>query len=351
MSDRDPFSQDPDPTEVFPPFRSQQPPPPTEPDLPPFGTPGEAEPTRVMPPTDPSDAPTTAMPPTGGPYEPGPPYGGGPTGPGGPGGPGGPYEPEYEPEPDPWYRQPGPVAALIAGVAALVVALIALLLWTSGDDDDTTDDTLPLATTTTSTTVPPSSTEATTTTTEPATTTSSSTTTTTTTTTLPPTTTTTLPPTTTQAPTTTAPPATTTTVPIITVPPGATLLQIIDGNGDLSELARGLECTGLDSTVEDTDPLTVLAPSNAAFDAFRLATGTQDICDAPEQLEPILQYHLIDTDLTAADIEGSDEITTQGGEVPVNDDGTIGSTNAAIVVPDVRGSNGLIQAVDEVIQP
>ena len=62
-----------------------------QPDLPPFGTPGEAEPTRVMPPTDPSDAPTTAMPPTGGPYEPGPPFGGGPTGPGGPGGPGGPY--------------------------------------------------------------------------------------------------------------------------------------------------------------------------------------------------------------------------------------------------------------------
>jgi uncharacterized surface protein with fasciclin (FAS1) repeats len=129
------------------------------------------------------------------------------------------------------------------------------------------------------------------------------------------------------------------------------VLQIIQGNDDLSELARGLECTGLDSVVGGEGPLTVLAPSDAAFDAFRLATGTQDICDAPDQLAPILQFHLIDTDVTAADIEGSDEITTQGGEVNVNDDGTIGSTSAAIVVPDVRGSNGLIQAVDQVIQP
>ena len=39
------------------------------------------------------DAPTTAMPPTGGPYDPGPPYGGGRAGPGGPGGP---DEPEFE---------------------------------------------------------------------------------------------------------------------------------------------------------------------------------------------------------------------------------------------------------------
>ncbi len=93
----------------------------------------------------------------------------------------------------------------------------------------------------------------------------------------------------------------------------------------------------------------MLAPSNAAFDEFRLATGTQDICDAPDQLEPILQYHIIDTDLTAEQIEDEDEITTLGGAVPVNDDGTIGSTDAAIVVPNVQGSNGLIQAVDAVI--
>ena len=302
-----------------------------------------------MPPSDPyHEAPTAAMPPTGGPYEPGPPYGGGPTGPGGPGGP---DEPDYGAEPDPWYRQPGPVAALIAGVAVLVVALIALLLWTSGDDDDASDDTLPVVTTTSTSVLTvldgvddhhqragdddvdldehddlddhhdarpdhdhaPADNHG-------------------------------------GADHDTAPPATTTTVPEITVPPGANLLQVIQGNDDLSELARGLECTGLDSELEGDEPLTVLAPSKLAFDEFRLATGTQDICDAPDQLEPILQYHIIDTDLTAAQIEDEDEITTLGGAVQVNDDGTIGSTNV-IVVPNVQGSNGLIQAVDAVVQP
>ena len=139
-------------------------------------------------------------------------------------------------------------------------------------------------------------------------------------------------------------------MPVITVPPGANVLQIIQGNDDFSEFARGLDCTGLESVLGEEGPLTVLAPSNQAFDEFRLATGMADICETPDQLEPILLFHIIDTDLTADQIEGEDELITRGGEVTVNDDGTIGSTSAAIVVPDVQGANGLIQAVDAVIQ-
>jgi hypothetical protein len=66
MSDRGPYDSEPDPTEVFPPLRDD--PTRTPPaGLPPLGADRDPDPTRVMPPTQ-GDAPTTAVPSTGGPY-------------------------------------------------------------------------------------------------------------------------------------------------------------------------------------------------------------------------------------------------------------------------------------------
>mgnify|MGYP001224113551 CR=1 FL=1 len=337
MTDRP--GREPDPTEVFPPLREEPATPPVG--LPPIGADRDPEPTRVMTPPVVGDAPTAVMPSTGGPGDAGPPAGGGGSGGGGGGGGGGPYG-----EPDPWYRQPGPLAALIAGVAALIVALIALLIWLSGDDgDDDTLPTLPSTSTTTSTAPPtteaPATTEATTTTSSSTTTTTTTSTTTTTTTTLPPTT---EPPT-----TTTEPPPPSSTIGTITVPPGATAWEIIQRQEEFSTFEQVLECTELRSVVEEDGPLTVLAPSNAAFDELRLAFG-DDLCADPDVLAPIIQFHLIDVDLSAEQIEDSDQLPTLGGAVPVNDDGTIGSRNARIVVANVRASNGLLHAVDAIVQ-
>ena len=63
-------------------------------------------------------------------------------------------------EPEPWYRQPGPLAALIAGIAAVVLGIIALVVWTGDDGDDTiSTETLPtvatIPTTLPPTTLPP----------------------------------------------------------------------------------------------------------------------------------------------------------------------------------------------------
>ncbi len=79
MSDGGPYGQDPEPTEVFPPLPPDSSP--TPEGLPPIGSERDPEPTTVMPPAPPppptqSGIPTTAMPSTGGPFDPGPPYGG-----------------------------------------------------------------------------------------------------------------------------------------------------------------------------------------------------------------------------------------------------------------------------------
>lgn len=334
MSDRGPYGQDPEPTEVFPPLRPEsEPTPPAT--LPPVGAERDPDPTRVMQPGQ-GDIPTAAVPPTGGPYDPGPPYGGG----GGGGGDEGPFEPERPP----WYRQPGPLAALIAGVAALVVALIALLIW-AGGDDDTTSDTLPAVVTTSSTVPTETTTAVATTTTEPATTTSTSTTTTTTTTTtLPPTTTTTEAPT-----TTTLPPTTTTAAPPVTIPPGATAWGVIQATDSLSSFRALLGCTGLDAMAAGGGPITVLAPTNAAFQAAGL--DVEDLCKTPAEALSTANVHMIATDITREQMATIDELPTEGGDVPVNHDGatTIGSDRAGFVGAQATTANGFLNVMDKVV--
>jgi uncharacterized surface protein with fasciclin (FAS1) repeats len=351
VSDRGPYGADPDPTEAFPPLGDD--PTPTPPaDLPPIGS--DPDPTRVMAPTQ-GDVPTTAMPAPGGPYDGGPPYGGPPGGGGGDG------EPPYEPDPVPWYRQPGPLAALIAGIAALIVAIIALIVWT-GDDDDrisgetlpsiatsssTTTSSVPDTTTTTSSTLPATTTTTTTTTSTTTTTTTAPTTTTT----APPTTTTTLPPTTTAAPTTTVapttPPTTPPPLPVVTIPAGQSIWDGIANNDDLSILQAALECTGLDEDIKTGAIATVLSPPNAAFEA----AGLDDPCASLTVTEPILLLHLISVDMTAEDIFGSPKLQTEGAELDVDGPAqTIGTNGTQIIVRNVRGVGGFLQVIDRIVQ-
>ena len=86
----------------------------------------------------------------GGPADPGGPGGYGPGGPFG-GGPTGPDDGEYgEPEELalPWWQQPGPIAAMIAGVVALALAFLAIFVF--GNDDGGDDELAGISTSSTS---------------------------------------------------------------------------------------------------------------------------------------------------------------------------------------------------------
>ncbi len=327
MSDRGPYGQDSDPTEVFPPLRPDPPTPPAT--LPPVGIERDPDPTRVMQPGEPM-----AVPPTGGPYDPGPPYGGGGSGGGGGGGGGG--EPPFEPEPEPWYRQPGPVAALIAGIAALVVAVIALVIWTSGGDDSS-NDTLPSVASSVPATTTSSST---TTTTEPATTTSSSTTTSTsstttstTTTTLPPTTTTTTTP-----PTTAAPTTTTTTTPITNPPPGVTAWDVISATPSLSSFKTAITGSGTEGFFQGTKAYTVLAPDN---DAMKNVPNSFDVTD-----------YVTEGTISSADLFQMQEIAMQSG-VTLKIDNATQTVGGAVMTAsrDIKVSNGVIHVLAGLVSP
>ena len=364
----DPFGP-PDETSRPPSSPTHRDEPPPGADLPPIGGDRDPEPTRVMP----STGPTPATPGLGDPLigDDGPDGPDGPGGPGdpeGPGGPGGPGdEPPYGDEPDderPWYRRPGPIAAMIAGVAALVLGLVALLV-ARADDDTESDDTLPAVSSTSSTSsVAPTSTvpvtePATTTSTIVETTTSSSTSTTssttststtsttaptsttTTTTTLAPTTTTTAPPTTTTAPptTTTVAPTTTppTTVPPSTLPPsGPNALEVMQTNPALTEFVQAIQATGLTDLVDGPEPVTVLAPGNDFIEPAQL-TADQ------------IRRQLLGEVFTESQLFAETTVETLNEDESLAVDGTTEPPivgGVTILDPNVPADNGYIQVVN-----
>ena len=380
----------------FPPFRDEP-----SGDLPPIGGDRDPDPTAWMPGgPDAAPDPTQAMPPAagGGSFEPGPPFGGGPGGPGdpgGPGGPGGPDDPdfEFEEEPEPWYRQPGPLAALATGVLALILLIVALFALLGDDgDDELTDTSLPPPISTSSTlpptvaptvaatvaptvaTAPAPPTQAVTTvpettTTVPAATTTEppTTTTTTTTTTMLLETTTTLAPTTTEAPTTTTEAPTTTAAPTTTIAPIPTAApddtspwDLILASPSLTELRGAVERTDLVELFQ-RDDITVLAPDNTAFETLRNSVGGEELLGDPARLRPIIARHVVVEPLDLAALFARDEVDTfGGGEEPVAGDGQplaidgeARTIEDAEVIPggeDRRTPNGsILHAIDLVI--
>jgi uncharacterized surface protein with fasciclin (FAS1) repeats len=123
----------------------------------------------------------------------------------------------------------------------------------------------------------------------------------------------------------------------------------INGSPDLSKFRDALVCTQLDQVIKQATSLTVLAPTNQAM--ANLPGG--DPCSDPDTVKPILELHIVATDdFTAEQIFGMSSLVTAGGDVPVDGAAqTIGSSDAKIIVRNVRGGNGFLQVVNEIIQP
>ncbi len=110
----------------------------------------------------------------------------------------------------------------------------------------------------------------------------------------------------------------------------------------------------LPSVLSGAGPFTVFAPLNSAFDAT-----TADDNLTPAQLNKVLTYHVIPGYILSTDITASQEVTTVNGEkltvAPVAGGG-ITITDARgnvsnVVLPNVKGTNGVIHAIDGLLLP
>ena len=131
------------------------------------------------------------------------------------------------------------------------------------------------------------------------------------------------------------------------------IVSIAVGSKDHSTLVAALKAANYVKSVANPGPLTVFAPTNAAFD--KLPAGTvEGLCKPDKQadLQEILKYHVTTSVYETKDLKDGMQLPMANGQrtAIVNKDGKV-TVNGAHVVASIRGSNGIVHVIDTVLLP
>ena len=130
------------------------------------------------------------------------------------------------------------------------------------------------------------------------------------------------------------------------------IVAVASGNPDFSTLVTAVAAAGLVETLEGAGPFTVFAPTNEAFAA--LPAGLLEKLLLPENKEAltaILTYHVLGSEVMAADVAAGDVATVQGENITITTEGGVKVNEANVTATDVMASNGVIHVIDAVLVP
>ena len=131
-----------------------------------------------------------------------------------------------------------------------------------------------------------------------------------------------------------------------------TIVEVAQGNPEFSTLVAAVTAAGLGEALSGAGPLTVFAPTNAAFEA--LPAGLLEKLLLPENKEvltKILTYHVVAAKVMAADVKAGDVATLEGSTFAVTTEGGVKVNTANVTATDVPASNGVIHVIDAVLVP
>lgn len=141
--------------------------------------------------------------------------------------------------------------------------------------------------------------------------------------------------------------------------PSRNIIENMVNSKDHAMLIAAVKAAGLVDTLAGKGPLTLFAPTNAAFG--KLPSGTLDGLLKPENkaaLAKILAYHVVAEKLAAADLtDGRTLRTVEGEELTVKLDGSriwlldAKGGKASLTTTDAVQSNGMIHVIDAVLMP
>ncbi|MCC7382092.1 MAG: fasciclin domain-containing protein [Deltaproteobacteria bacterium] len=131
------------------------------------------------------------------------------------------------------------------------------------------------------------------------------------------------------------------------------IVDVASGSKDHTTLVTAVKAADLVTVLRGSGPLTVFAPTNAAFD--KLPKGTVEGLLKPDKkfdLEKILQYHVSTSVYETKDMkDGMTLGVANGGKVTFRvKDGKV-TVNDANIVATIRASNGIIHVIDGVLLP
>lgn len=131
------------------------------------------------------------------------------------------------------------------------------------------------------------------------------------------------------------------------------IVSIAMGSKDHTTLVAALQAADYVTAVAASGPLTVFAPTNAAF--AKLPPGTLEGLLEPEnadQLREILKYHVTTSSLAANSFRDGQSLgMANGAKATIHVDGDTVSINDATIVASIPATNGTLHIIDAVLLP
>jgi uncharacterized surface protein with fasciclin (FAS1) repeats len=131
------------------------------------------------------------------------------------------------------------------------------------------------------------------------------------------------------------------------------ILQIAAASPDHTTLAAACVAAGLEDVLVNAGPLTVFAPTNAAFDA--LPEGTVESLLEEENLPTlarIIKYHAAPGSYDSGKLKDGQRLFMASGHyIEISVDGDKIMIGDATVLGTVQASNGLVHVIDKVLLP
>ncbi len=124
-----------------------------------------------------------------------------------------------------------------------------------------------------------------------------------------------------------------------------TVSDVVAANPDLAFLSVLLADTDIGRSA---DPITLFAPSNAAFDAVP-ADVLSRLQNDPDLLTEVLDHHVVDGAYTSTDLIDGDLAAGDGGTLTIAIDDTITVNGATLIGTAIAASNGVVHVIDEVL--
>ncbi|AFY49277.1 secreted/surface protein with fasciclin-like repeats [Nostoc sp. PCC 7524] len=135
---------------------------------------------------------------------------------------------------------------------------------------------------------------------------------------------------------------------------GKTLLEVASSSDSFTVLTKAIEAAGLSEVLQGKDNLTIFAPTDDAF-AKLPKDAVRDLLkpENKEVLVKVLTYHVVPGAVLSTDLKSGEVKSVEGGAINVKVDPKTGVTvnDAKVIKADIKASNGVIHAIDQVILP
>jgi len=136
----------------------------------------------------------------------------------------------------------------------------------------------------------------------------------------------------------------------------STILQIANGDRNLSSMIKGLKAANLEETLNGIGPFTILAPINLAFGKLPDPDSFENMVkpgNTGTRLSDIMTFHVVTGKKMLKDFRNGQKLpTVNGKELDVTvENGEVRINGARILAKDRQGSNGVVHSIDAVNLP